>query len=165
MPKELKLSKGYVTIVDDDAPAGIVGAKWCALENGWGKVYAMRTASAGGKTQTLLLHRVVAGASAGQYVDHINGDSLDNRRENLRVCTNSQNAMNRGKQVNNRSGFKGVSWNKKAGCWQAWIQVRGKRMWLGDFADKRDAAAAYDRAAREMHQDFACVNGVPNADA
>lgn len=105
------------------------------------------------------LHRVILQAPAGLQVDHVNGDRLDNRRENLRLATNRQNCSNR--LPNRRPGtsrFKGVCWNRKAGKWQASIRVNYRRFHLGVYSDERDAALAYDRAAREHFGEFARPN-------
>ena len=88
-------------------------------------------------------------------VDHINGNGLDNRRCNLRLVTHSQNQMNRrGAQANGTSGVRGVSFNKAAGKWVAYIQAEGKHIYLGKFADKGSAVAARVEAAAKLHGDF-----------
>ncbi len=93
-------------------------------------------------------------------VDHKNGNKLDNRKENLRLSTHSQNGCNRGKQVNNSSGLKGVTWNKERLAWHAQIGVRGKRIHLGYFSNPGLAAMAYNHAAIKHHGEFAKLNEV-----
>ena len=88
-------------------------------------------------------------------VDHINGNGLDNRRSNLRVCTRSENGMNRGKNKNNKSGYKGVAWHEKAKLWRATLGLKGKIIHLGDFADKSEAYRAYVEACKKYHKEFA----------
>ena len=90
--------------------------------------------------------------------DHINGDGLDNRKQNLRTCTHTENMRNRGKSKNNTSGFKGVSWHKRGKTWDAKIAHNKKLMHIGSFKDKEVAAKAYDRKAIELHGKFAKLN-------
>jgi hypothetical protein len=99
----------------------------------------------------------VHGTWPNDQIDHINGDRSDNRFSNLREATNSENQQNRGVQSNNTSGCKGVNWAKHANKWRAAIMHNGKPKHLGYFdADKLDeAAAAYAKAAREHHGEFA----------
>lgn len=88
----------------------------------------------------------------GEYVDHINGDTLDNRRENLRVATRSQNQANRGKQKNNKTGYKGV-YKTRNGFWSA-IKYAKKSYYLGVFDTEEDAYKAYCEKAKELHGAF-----------
>lgn len=105
-----------------------------------------------------LLHRVIAGAKDGEFVDHINGNPLDNRRANLRVCTFEEGARNRRKKTTSPVPYKGIF---PAGRrWQARIQHQGKQFHLGMFATAEDAARAYDKAAIELHGEFARPNGL-----
>lgn len=96
-------------------------------------------------------------APDGMHVDHINGDGLDNRRENLRVCSPMQNLWNSKKQTNT-SGFKGVTKRASDKAFIARIRVNYKLISLGSFADPIDAAKAYDAAARAHFGEFARTN-------
>lgn len=87
-------------------------------------------------------------------IDHINRDPSDNRIENLRLADKSQNSANGPTPATNKSGYRGVSWNPRAGKWLAQIVIRGKQTYLGSFADKELARAAYDRAATESFGEF-----------
>jgi hypothetical protein len=93
-------------------------------------------------------------------IDHVNKNTLDNRRSNLRVCTVSENQMNRGKQKNNSTGFKGVNVDKrcKRKKYRAKIAANKKTYYLGNFEKLREAGAAYEKAARQRHGKFARVN-------
>ncbi|MCK5643692.1 MAG: HNH endonuclease, partial [Gammaproteobacteria bacterium] len=91
-------------------------------------------------------------------IDHANRNRLDNRKENLRQCTPSQNKWNIGKRGNNTSGYKGVCWKKDKQKWVACIRKDHKVTWLGHFKDKIKAAKAYDKAALELHGQFAVLN-------
>ena len=93
-------------------------------------------------------------------VDHRNGNKLDNRKSNLRICSRSENQMNRGKQKNNTSGFKGVSQIKMNQKWVAYIKVNYKRIYIGCFLKKVDAARAYNMAALKYHGEFGLLNKV-----
>jgi hypothetical protein len=91
-------------------------------------------------------------------VDHINHDTLDNRRANLREATTSQNKMNERRRKDNTSGFKGVAWHKGRRKWCAHIGKDRVKYYLGYFLVVEDAARAYDAEARKRFGEFACVN-------
>ena len=109
-----------------------------------------------------LAHRVIWCLHYGEWpefqVDHINGCRTDNRIENLRSAVNAENARNRGAQSNNTSGYKGVSFYKSRGNWEANIQVYGKTKRLGYFATPEEAYAAYCKASEELHLEFSRVS-------
>jgi hypothetical protein len=95
-------------------------------------------------------------------VDHRNNDGLDNRRENLRLATPSQNSCNsRRDKSNTYSRFRGVSFSKRKQKWFAAIRANGRKLWLGYFNNELDAAKAYDNAARRYHKEFARLNFTP----
>lgn len=97
---------------------------------------------------------VIGKPKKGFEVDHINGDGLDNQRKNLRIVTHQQNISNRGKQKNNKSGHKGVSWNGMTKKWHAQIGFKGKIISLGYFDDLELAAQIYRQAAKKYHGKF-----------
>ncbi len=148
--KAIPLTQGKVAIVDDSDYDRVAAVKWC-FSGG----YAVRQVWGNGKGKAQAMARFIMGEPAGMEVDHRSMDTLDNRRDNLRVATHRQNLCNRGKQRNNTSGFKGVSWNKSAGKWVAGIKNHSKRIALGYFTDIIDAAKRYAQAARELHGEFA----------
>ncbi len=105
-------------------------------------------------------HRIVwimhNGAIPYQYeIDHVNGDKLDNRIENLRLATRGQNSMNKVAQINNTSGCKGVVWDSSIHRWRARLQKDGRMKYLGIYSDKSDAITAVMRAIHVEHGDFA----------
>ena len=103
-----------------------------------------------GKHRLKSLHSMIAGTPEGMETDHINGDTLDNRRQNLRVCTNSENQMNRGKPKNNTSGLKGVSFHKSTKKYQAYIYRDGRQIHLGVFDILEEAGRVRDAATIEL---------------
>lgn len=121
--------------------------------------YACRSYYLDGKRTTQRMHRQILNAEKGYYVDHINGDRLDNRRSNIRQCTSSQNAMNR-KRTNAVSGLKGVykTTKNKTNPYWAGITLGRKTITLGTFKNPEEAAQAYDRKAIELFGDFATTN-------
>lgn len=156
----IPLSRGMFAIVDDeDADVGSV--KWHARPSGWKAVYASRN-GAWPKRGTVNMHTVIAQRAGiigpGQYVDHVNGDGLDNRRSNLRAATVAQNNRNTGPKRGNKSGYKGVHFCKRERRWVAQIAINGKKRALGYHATAEAAARAYDRAAKELHGEFARPN-------
>jgi hypothetical protein len=156
--KELALSSGAgVTIVDDDDFEYLSQWRWHLNASG----YATRCGHPKrGVYEKLYIHRIVIGAQQGQVVDHINGNKLDNRKGNLRLCNWSQNGFNKGKQSNGRtSQYKGVF--KTGNRWGAKIQANGRLYNLGGYATEVEAAGAYNEAARELHGEFAHLNDVP----
>ena len=182
--KEIRLWKNRhelsdkVTIVDDEDYEKVMERKWYAWESGSGKYYAM-----GGSRDTSV-HRLVMHDPKGFDIDHINGDPLDNRKENLRVCTRAQNAQNRPLRKDSASGYKGVyevkkptrrKYIKKTGEVTYHESMPKKRFYayignpeattktprsikLGYFHTAEEAAECYDRKAIEMYGEFAQVN-------
>lgn len=110
-------------------------------------------------TKRFFAHRlawlVTHGAWPQQQVDHINGIKTDNRLCNLRLASNAENTINRKKQANNKSGYKGVHFNKKHGKYHAQITICKKCKHLGSFDTAEEASAAYQTAAKEFHGEFA----------
>jgi len=163
MVKEIELSQGMVALVNDADYAELAQHRWCANRIG-GNFYAVRNGPrTDGHRARIYLHRIILGAPPDMGVDHINGDGLDNRRNNLRLATKSQNGANRThKQRGTTSRFLGVRWHKRSGKWHAEIQVNGKQKTLACFDSEIDAALAYNEAALELHGEFASINDLDN---
>ncbi len=154
---KIVLNQGYEAIVDDRDYEELSKYKWhirtcCGFLH-----YAVRSFRVHGASKTEAMHRRILHVPKGLEVDHINGDGLDNRRANLRLCSRQQNAFNGHKRAN-ASGFKGVVWHKGAGRWRAKIMKNHTTVHLGYFNFPEDAGRAYDRAARELFGEFARVN-------
>lgn len=101
------------------------------------------------------MHRLLSGARAHEFVDHIDGNGLNNQRANMRLATRSQNEWNKGRYKNNTSGYKGVSWHKQREAWRASIYVHSKQKHLGLFDTPEEASEAYAEAANKYHGEFA----------
>lgn len=154
MTRQIPLTQGFVALVDDEDYDRVVGAGGWHARRDKVTVYASRWVPGdGGRRVALLLHAFITGFD---LTDHINGDGLDNRRANLREATKGQNNVNRRRNSNNTSGFKGVGRN--AGQWRARIRAGGTELHVGYYPTPEAAAVAYDAAARELHGEFACVN-------
>jgi hypothetical protein len=139
--------RGGIVIVDADV---VLRAKrrWRVHSDGY-----VRDAN------SIALHREITSAPAGMVVDHINGDPLDNRRENLRVCEHRQNLWNGKPHRDGSSQYRGVSWSRHRKKWRA--QIQGKT--LGHFDTETEAALAYNAAAADRFGQFARPNMVPGA--
>ena len=148
----IPLSRGLSAIVDQADVALIAGRKWYANPGGRTH-YALRDEWRDGRNVRLSMHRVITGAAADQVVDHINGNGLDNRRANLRICSHAENIAAKQRNKNNALGVKGVWF--QAGRYRACIQTNGRTRHLGSFITLDEAKAAYADAATEAFGQFA----------
>ena len=142
------INGGYALVSDEDYEY-LSQWKWAKDPTG----YARRT-NLLPKTLSRNMHRLLINPPAGLVVDHINGNRLDNRRENLRLCTQSQNLGNSGINSTNKSGIKGVCYCSQTGKWKAYLSLDGKQHWLGRFGNIEDAARARAIAASEKYGEF-----------
>lgn len=156
---EIPLTQNCVAIVDP-VDVDLLQFKWFAFSASGGP-YAVRNVQCEDKRRTIRMHRVILERQLGrtllnaEIVDHIDGDSLNNRRANLRIATYAQNNCNRKINKNNASGFKGVSWHRNTGKWRAVIKIGGNQISLGLYSTPEDAHAAYCKAAVKYHGEFA----------
>lgn len=162
MSKEILLTQGKSTTVDDDQLEDLGKYKWYAFKCR-GRFYAARKVVINGKQRTILMHRQLICCNDNNVIDHIDGNSLNNQKSNLRPCNNSQNLCNRGKNINNISGFKGVSWHCIANKWVAQIKVNRKKIYIGLFNCAIKAASAYDKFATQYHGAYAQLNFMTEA--
>lgn len=158
--KQIKLTRGRVALVDDADYEELSKYKWQAL-NMNGNFYAVRqTSKKEGKGFTVLMSRQILRLKRGdpRQGDHQNHNTLDNRQDNLRICTVQENHMNQKRQRGTSSKFKGVSWAKRARKWEAYIKISGKKKHLGYWTMEKLAALAYDFTALKYHREFAYFN-------
>lgn len=156
MAREIPLTKGYVAIVDDEDFDWLSQWKWFAAAGRVRFVYACRHEGPKAARWRVTMQGRILGAERGVIIDHKNGNTLDNRRANIRLCTSSQNNRNSGIRSDNTSGFKGVHPDKKN--FAARIFVDGRTVHLGNFQSPVEAALAYDRAAARHFGEFARLN-------
>lgn len=157
--KQIELTQGKFAIVDDCDYLELNNFKWHAHKKD-GQFYAVRSLKRNnGKQKSAKMHRQIMGVlDSCCQIDHRDGNTLDNRRRNLRACTSLQNSQNRKPHKNSSSIFKGVGLVKITGKWRAQIMHRGKKFYLGSFCNETDAAKAYDKAAERLFGDFAYLN-------
>ena len=151
--KAIPLNKDAVTIVDEADYEWLSKWKWRIVEKG----YAQRSVAKheGLTLSALFMHRVILNTPKGLFSDHINGNKLDNRRSNLRICTHHQNNLNR---PNVTGKYKGVYWCKRQQRWMAQIMKNQANIYVGSFHTPEEAALAYNEAAKEYHGEFARLN-------
>lgn len=154
--KFIKLTKGKTAIVDDEDFPKLNTFKWYTNTNGY--ACRSRKVSETKGNKHIFLHREVFKILEGLIIDHINMNKCDNRKENLRAVTYTQNRYNVKAKKTNRSGLKGVYWHSVDKAWRATICIDGKNKTLGNFDDKFEAARKYDRAAIRSFGLFARVN-------
>ena len=162
--KEIILTQGKVSLVDDEDYDYINQFKWHALKQDKG-FYAGRKIRINGKRKYLFIHQIICPVSKGLEVDHIDHNGLNNQKYNLRSATHaqnmhnsSQNQSNSGKQINNTSGYKCVFWHKKNKKWFVQIGKDNKIYFLGYFIDPIEGAKTYDVAAVLLFEDYCLLN-------
>lgn len=154
MVQQIPLGKERFALVDESDFDRLKDTQWFLSGTG----YAVGLIPQEGRFRLVYMHRLVIGAAPDTLVDHINADTLDNRRSNLRLATPEQNGQN--KQLNPLSEtlLKGVGWHKRRRKYHARIQLQGMRYHLGYFVDAESAALAYDSAARMLFGEYARCN-------
>ena len=165
--KEIILNKGYIAIVDDEDYEEVNKHKWHISRNGI-NIYAARNLKVNGKKTTIRMHRQIMGAieDSSVFVDHKDHDGLNNQKSNLRKCNRTQNGANARKIQKCSSIYKGVSRNPVKGRprrWMAGIDANKKRYFLGRLHTEREAALAYNKAAKELHGEFAVLNKIEDS--
>lgn len=159
MAKEIQLTQGKVALVDDADYLYLNQFKWHIYKQNRNNFYARTVIYQNKKRIGIVMHRLLLKCE-GKIIDHISGDGLDNRRSNIRCCTKSENPLNRRININNNSGYKGVSWFKVVKKWRAQIQYKKIVYHLGTYEKRIDAAKAYNEAAIKFHGEFAKLNEI-----
>lgn len=153
--KLIPLTQGKFAIVDADDYDRLAKYKWYWQQEG-NTFYAFRRR--GRRRKRVRMHRQVLNVPRGMIVDHIDGNGLNNRKSNLRLCTIAQNACNRRPTIKRLSIYKGISWHKRNKKWDVRICKSGKKTFLGCFENQTEAALAYDRNAERLFGEFAYLN-------
>jgi hypothetical protein len=153
---QVTLTRGKVATIDDGDLPLVSEYRWWARKslNTW---YAFGN-KRGNSRERISMHRLIMGAIDGESVDHIDGDGLNNQRENLRRCTQAENMRNTRLRIDNQTGYRGVCYEKRRNLYIASISIDRRRISLGYFPDPINAARAYDQSAREHHGEYASLN-------
>ena len=169
-PKRVSLygryGKGKFALVDEGDFARVNKHKWWLRKANRKKrqlPYVYTSKKKNGKSTGILMHRLILKAKEGELVDHINHNTLDNRRCNIRICTASQSNFNlrpKKRTAEIASRYKGVCWHTIGKKWSSYIGKHGKVKYLGLFMEEKDAAKAYNEAAKELFGEFAYLNKI-----
>jgi hypothetical protein len=155
--KKIKLTQNKYAMVDDEDYDNLNQYKWR-----YSLGYAVRTTlakeSSRDERRNVRMHRQIMNCDMDLEVDHIDGDTLNNKKSNLRICTHGQNMSNRKSSSVSGSKYLGVSWHKGNKMWQANITANGKQKNLGYSKTEDECARMYDKAAKELHGSFAALN-------
>lgn len=156
----IPLTKGKYTLVDDRDYGYLMGWKWQVLEGKRGRYCAKRSSARkrGEKRKNIYMHRIIMHYDGNMDIDHINGNALDNRRSNLRICTRSQNHHNAGLRSDNKSGYRGISWREDNKTWAARIDFNNTSKHLGCFENIEDAVLARREAEEQYVGEFSFSN-------
>jgi len=155
--KEIPLTQGYVTLVDDEDYDFLMQWKWCACVRENGYIRAMRRSKKNnGIRKSIYMHREIMPVPDDKSVDHINGNPLDNRKANLRICTHEQNCCNRVRRKPNPTGYCGVY--RSGSKFLAQVMIKGRLTYFGTYDTAELAAKARDVAAIKHFGEFARLN-------
>ncbi len=156
----IPLTKGQFAKVDDDDYDYLIQWKWYSKLDRNGGYYAARSSPVkNGKQKTIRMHRFLLDVNDSKLqIDHIDHDTLNNCRSNIRTATHSQNQSNRFSKNNSTSKYLGVSWSSLCNKWRSVIRKNKKDMHIGLFSNEIEAALAYDKKALELHGEFANLN-------
>ena len=156
--RTIPLTQGKFAIIDDVDYESVNRFKWYLNSPGYARTgVSLGYINGKEKKSKMVLHRLIMRPPKGMQVDHINHNTLDCRRANMRICTNQENARNQAK-YKGTSIFKGVYFNKRDVKWRAQIGYNGNQIHLGNFDNEEDGARAYDTAAKKLFGEFANCN-------
>lgn len=156
--RHIKLTKGYVTMVDDEDFELLNRFKWYSdvKPNG---VYPSRKISTDGFSTSIRMHYYIIDVPEGCVVDHIDRNPLNNQKNNLRVASHSQNSRNRTKSKSKTtSKYLGVYWDKVNSVWKSQLRIKGMRINGGQYHNEEEAALAYNKYAKIYYGEFANLN-------
>lgn len=147
--------KNHKVLVDDEDVGRVLQHSWYLEKSNYHSYFRSRI-----NGKLIRLHRFIINPKPDEQVDHINGNTFDNRKSNLRVCTARQNSRNMKKHVDNHSGFKGVYFRPKQPKkpWAVYIKTEISTKYLGSYPTKEQAAEAYNKAAIELYGEYAKLN-------
>lgn len=143
--------KIFPLLFDSDGERLFIKYNWWVNDNGKGHYSLVRKTTEG---KVIKFHREFLNAKKGEEVDHINRNSLDNRKENLRIVTRSQNLLNKSMMSNNTSGHRGVTFIKKRNKWRASLSIEGTQRTLGEFISYDAACQMYEMIAKKLFKDY-----------
>lgn len=151
---EIRMTNGSIVLVDDEWLDCLSQFTWVANGQGYAAMKVNR--------KVTMMHRIISGAQPGQIVDHKNGLILDNRAENLRFCTHTENMQNRKMHTSNACGVKGVyrDHRPRKNPYRVQIRAEGKKIVIGSFPTLDEAHAAYDAASKKYHGEFSRLANV-----
>jgi hypothetical protein len=147
----------HIVLIDDEDYDKIKDYKWYIVKD-HRNYYVMKTQKNHCNLSTIRMHTIFMNPPKGLQVDHINGNGLDNRKCNLRIVTPQQNQMNKCKQINSSSIYKGVHWETKRQKWRTQIYFKYHRYYLGYYKSEIEAAVAYNEKAKELFGEYARLN-------
>lgn len=153
--KIIKLSNDMELLIDNEDYELIKEYNWYFSDR-----YVKANLLKNNKYTTITISRIIMKVNNLQVVDHINGNTLDNQKCNLRICSLKENARNKRKLKLKTSKYKGVHWSKNTNKWRATIQINGKNKHLGLFKNEKEAANTYNNAAIKYYGEFACLNEI-----
>jgi hypothetical protein len=155
--RRIRVGQGQYAVVDADDYERLNKYSWICDKGGTTYYARRRIRIAKGKRRSIMMHRDILPVPKGMHVDHINHNGLDNRKANLRPATRKQNMWNR-RKLSRKYSSKYVGVYKRFDKWMAGLRVDGKYVCVGRFDDEKEAARAYDRAAKKYHSEFAYLN-------
>lgn len=153
-----------IVLIDDEDFDKIKHIKWRIEQSKCQPYVKFRTTDKNRKTMAFIMHRIIMNIEHLSWkeviVDHINGNTLDNRKYNLRLANHNTNQYNTKKSIKNTTGYRGVDWRKQEKKYRVRVSYNGKRITIGWFHDIREAAKAYNEAAIKYHGEFAKLNDI-----
>lgn len=153
--RKIPLTQGKFAIVDAEDYLMLIKWKWHHRGG-----YAKRAINRREERRAVAMHNQIMNPPKGMEVDHINGNGLDNRKCNLRICKHQNNTWNRKPVTGSSSKYKGVSFHRPGNYWKAYIKINEQQKHIGCFLSEEEAAIAYNMVARVLHGEFAKLNPV-----